>query len=305
VVSQSWPAWATEPIEIVDPDPAWAARAAALREDLEDRLGPWLEGDIEHVGSTAVPGLAAKPVVDLLAPARLGSVADRLHRPLAEAGWELVPPELDGRAWRRLYVLAEGGRRLAHLHLVDPSNPRWCDEVTFRDQLRQRPDLATAYARLKRLAAVAHRDDREAYTDAKSDFVRRVLAEPGANPNANSPSPPRSAGMRVHHVLDLDLEPDALDPSQVVAGSPEVRSLVLHTSPDGRVERGVWEITPGVVTDVEADELFVVVTGRATIEVDEGPTLEVGPGDAVVLEEGWRTRWTIHETLRKVYQATS
>jgi GrpB-like predicted nucleotidyltransferase (UPF0157 family)/uncharacterized cupin superfamily protein len=302
-VSETWPAWATEPIEIVDPDPAWTARAAALREDLEDRLGPWLEGDIEHVGSTAVPGLAAKPVLDLLAPVRLGSVAAELHRPLAEAGWELVPPELDGRAWRRLYVLAEGSRRRAHLHLVDPSDPRWCDEVTFRDRLRQRPDLAAAYARLKRLAAAAHRDDREAYTDAKSDFVHRVLAEPGADPTSPPPQT-RSAGMRVHHVLDLDLEPDDLDPSQVVAGSPEVRSLVLHTSPDGRVERGVWEITPGVVTDVEADELFVVVTGRATIEIEEGPTLEVGPGDAVVLEEGWRTRWTIHETLRKVYQVT-
>jgi GrpB-like predicted nucleotidyltransferase (UPF0157 family)/uncharacterized cupin superfamily protein len=302
VVSESWPAWATEPIEVVDPDPAWATRAASLRADLEDRLGPWLEGSIEHVGSTAVPGLAAKPVIDLLAPVRLIAVADRLHGPLVEGGWELVPPELDGRAWRRLYVLAEGSRRRAHLHLVDPSHPRWSDEVTFRDQLRQRPDLASDYARLKRLAATAHRDDREAYTDAKSDFVRRVLAEPAADPA--SPPPTRSAVMTVHHVLDLDLEPEELDPSQVLGGSPQVHAKVLHTSVDGRVERGVWQITPGVVTDVEADELFVVVTGRATIEVEDGPTLEVGPGDAVVLEDGWRTRWTVHETLRKVYQVT-
>lgn len=64
-------------------------------------------------------------------------------------------------------------------------------------------------------------------------------------------------------------------------------------------------ITPGVVTDVEADELFVVLSGRATIEVEGGPTLVVGPGDVAVLPEGAVTRWTVHETLRKVYQITA
>jgi uncharacterized protein len=105
-------------------------------------------------------------------------------------------------------------------------------------------------------------------------------------------------------VAALELEPDELPVDQVVAGTPQVSSRVLDVSADGRIERGVWQITPGIVTDVEADELFVVVTGRATIEVEGGPTLEVGPGDAVVLEAGWRTRWTVHETLRKVYQVT-
>lgn len=108
-------------------------------------------------------------------------------------------------------------------------------------------------------------------------------------------------------VADVALEPDTLDPEQVVAGDPRTASCVLHESrgegPGGRVvERGVWEITPGVVTDVEADELFVVLSGRATIEIEGGPTLRVGPGDVAVLPEGAVTRWTVHETLRKVYQ---
>lgn len=64
---------------------------------------------------------------------------------------------------------------------------------------------------------------------------------------------------------------------------------------------GIWQITPGVVTDTEADELFVVVGGRATIEVEGGDTLEVGPGSACVLREGDKTTWTVHETLRKAY----
>jgi uncharacterized cupin superfamily protein len=73
---------------------------------------------------------------------------------------------------------------------------------------------------------------------------------------------------------------------------------------DDVVERGIWQITPGTVTDVEADEMFVVISGRATISVDGGATFDVGPGDVCVLEAGARTTWTVHETLRKVYQIT-
>ncbi|MFI1506937.1 cupin domain-containing protein [Streptomyces sp. NPDC020597] len=103
------------------------------------------------------------------------------------------------------------------------------------------------------------------------------------------------------HVPDAALEPDPLDPSQIVSGSPEVSGRVVCQSDDGRQIRGIWQITPGVVTDTEADELFVVVSGSATVEVEGGPTLTVGPGDMAVLREGDRTTWTVHETLRKVY----
>ena len=110
-------------------------------------------------------------------------------------------------------------------------------------------------------------------------------------------------------VADAVLTPDELDPAQVLAGDPRAAGVVLHESPaagpGGRtVERGVWEITPGVVTDVEADEVFVVLSGRATIEFEDAPSLEAGPGDVVVLPEGAVTRWTVHETLRKFYQIT-
>ncbi|MEV0007078.1 cupin domain-containing protein [Streptomyces sp. NPDC051840] len=107
------------------------------------------------------------------------------------------------------------------------------------------------------------------------------------------------------HIPDADLEPDPLDPAQIVEGSPEVSGKVLWESEDGRRVRGIWQITPGVVTDTEADELFVVVSGRATIEVADGPVLTVGPGDLCVLREGDRTTWTVHETLRKAYEITT
>ncbi|WP_405595732.1 cupin domain-containing protein [Streptomyces sp. NBC_01410] len=107
------------------------------------------------------------------------------------------------------------------------------------------------------------------------------------------------------HIPDADLEPDPLDPAQIVRGTPEVSGRVLWESEDGRNIRGIWQITPGVVTDTEANELFVVVSGRATIAVEGGPTFDVGPGDACVLREGDRTTWTVHETLRKAYQITT
>ncbi|MFB7631536.1 cupin domain-containing protein [Streptomyces sp. NPDC056149] len=112
---------------------------------------------------------------------------------------------------------------------------------------------------------------------------------------------PASFVVNVPGLADAELEPEPLDPEQVVSGDPVVTGKVLWESPDGCQIRGIWQITPGVVTDTEANELFVVVSGRATIEVEGGPVLEVGPGDACVLREGDRTRWTVHETLRKAY----
>ncbi|MER6787486.1 cupin domain-containing protein [Streptomyces sp. NPDC000658] len=103
------------------------------------------------------------------------------------------------------------------------------------------------------------------------------------------------------HIADADLEPDPLDPAQIVSGAPEVSGKVVWESDDGRQLRGIWQITPGVVTDTEADELFVVISGSATIEIEGGPVLSVGPGDMAVLREGDRTTWTVHETLRKAY----
>jgi len=107
-------------------------------------------------------------------------------------------------------------------------------------------------------------------------------------------------------VAELELTEEPLDPTHIVAGTPVVSHRALHTSADGRIERGVWQITPGTVTDVEADEMFVVISGSATIELlTSGRSLTVGPGDVCVFAAGEHTRWTVHRTLRKVYQLTS
>ncbi|MFG2221617.1 cupin domain-containing protein [Streptomyces sp. NPDC048644] len=122
---------------------------------------------------------------------------------------------------------------------------------------------------------------------------------------AGSDVAPASFVVNISGIPDAELEPELLDPAQIVSGEPVVTGKVLWESPDGRQVRGIWQITPGVVTDTEASELFVVVSGRATIEVEGGAVLQVGPGDACVLREGDRTRWTVHETLRKAYHISS
>ncbi len=96
-----------------------------------------------------------------------------------------------------------------------------------------------------------------------------------------------------------ELTSDPLDPSQVVSGNPQVSTYEVLDSEALAV--GIWQHTSGVSTDVEVDEIFVVLAGRATIEVAGGPTLQVGPGDVGVLEAGAETTWTIHEDLRKIY----
>lgn len=172
-----WPAWASEPVRIVAPDPHWPHLAAGLITRITPLLNDLLDGEVAHIGSTAVPHLPAKPVLDLLAPTQDLDRAHEVVDALADDGWALVPPELDGRPWRRLFVLAEGDRRCAHLHLLERGHPRVRASLAFRDVLRTDPDTARRYARLKHRAARAHPDDREAYTAAKTAFIEQVLAE--------------------------------------------------------------------------------------------------------------------------------
>lgn len=88
----------------------------------------------------------------------------------------------------------------------------------------------------------------------------------------------------------------------VVSGSP--RQGVTELGAIGGVETGIWELRGGVVTDTEVDELFVVLSGSALIELlDEDRTVEVGPGDVMRLLAGSRTRWTVEDHIRKVYIA--
>jgi uncharacterized cupin superfamily protein len=105
---------------------------------------------------------------------------------------------------------------------------------------------------------------------------------------------------------DVELHEEPLEPGSIVAGSPRVHEgeIAEAATAHGTLSTGVWRCGEGVVTDVEVDETFVVLSGRATIE-HEGRSHEVGPGDVCVLPAGAGTRWTIHEELTKIFVTLS
>lgn len=131
---------------------------------------------IEHVGSTAVPGLGAKPIVDILLGAPTLAIVERHIPGLVETGYRYVPEFERAMPERRYLVKTHGHPGYFHLHAVVYDTPFWRDQIAFRDILREDPGYAERYWRLKSTLAVRLRNDRAAYTDAKSEFIRNALA---------------------------------------------------------------------------------------------------------------------------------
>lgn len=161
------------------PDDAWRQCGEQECGRLDGALAEWLVVPVEHVGSTAVPAVAAKPILDLQAAVADLDCAASVAAVLAPAGWHQVPRELDGWPWRRFLVKVDGGRRVAHLHLMSSTHPRWRQQLEFRDALLADAGLAQRYAALKMRLALQHSDDREAYTAGKGEFIAAVLQQRG------------------------------------------------------------------------------------------------------------------------------
>jgi GrpB-like predicted nucleotidyltransferase (UPF0157 family) len=164
-----------EPIQLAPPDPAWPARFELERAALQEAIGEWVHGGIHHVGSTAVPGLEAKPIIDILAGVRDLEPARACFVQLAGLGYLYAPYLPEEMHW---FCKPDPARRTHHLHLIPAGSERFRDELAFRDLLRADPEIADRYAALKRALAERHRNDREGYTEAKSAFVRASLSRP-------------------------------------------------------------------------------------------------------------------------------
>ncbi len=135
----------------------------------------WVE-DIEHIGSTAIPGLDAKPVVDVMAGLSSMADADPCVEPLVGLGYSYWAEGAEPH--HRLFVRFANPERTArthNLHLVEAGSWYWEERLLFRDYLREHPETVLAYASLKRDLAGHHRNDREAYTAAKAGFVSEVV----------------------------------------------------------------------------------------------------------------------------------
>ena len=163
-------------VEIVDYDPRWPILFDEEAERLRATLDPSLIVGLEHFGSTAIPGLSAKPIIDILIAVR--SLAD------AQASFVEPLRNLDYVYWAenprkdRLFFVKGmppfGSKRSHHVHVTEPHGELW-QRLAFRDYLRAHPEEAAIYEQLKRRLATEHKRDREAYTDAKSAYIESVM----------------------------------------------------------------------------------------------------------------------------------
>ncbi len=172
---QSLAAAINEPVSLQAHDPAWS-RAFELERDRLQRVLPGVFVAIEHIGSTAVAGLVAKPIIDLLAGVESLDDADCWIDRLCHNGYT-TSREFNATLGDRKWLMRwRDGHRTHHLHIVIVGGAPWSERLAFRDALRSDPALVSRYAELKAKLAARHPDDREAYTDAKAAFVRVATA---------------------------------------------------------------------------------------------------------------------------------
>jgi GrpB-like predicted nucleotidyltransferase (UPF0157 family) len=164
------------PIVIAEYSAAWPMMFEQEREVVREALGKLVVA-IDHIGSTAIPGLPAKPIIDLLVGIRsLEEARAFAVKPLVQLGYVYIP---EYEAWlpdELFFRKGVPGPWTHHVHVMEPGNPRWEDHLRFRDYLRAHAATAAAYADLKRTLAQRFGQDIGAYRDAKDDFVRDVLA---------------------------------------------------------------------------------------------------------------------------------
>lgn len=170
-----WSNATEDTVEIVDPDPSWAEQFTIESDAIKRALQP-LELCIEHFGSTAIPNLPAKPIIDIFIILGDVSIWPQLLNPLSSLGyiyWAENPRK------DRMFLVKGmppfGSRRSHHVHVRTPTDTM--AELVFRDWLRGHPADAVRYAKLKRELAERFKSNRETYTTAKGEFIELILTQ--------------------------------------------------------------------------------------------------------------------------------
>ena len=231
-------------LRLVPHDPAWPERFAAEAARIRAALGTRALA-VEHVGSTAVPGLMGKPVLDVAIAVAGEADADACVAPLSSLGYEHRGPYGDDPR-RRYYVRDEGGARVAQIHLYILPAAAWDEKLAFRDALRADPSLAAAYEAEKRRVAGEVGWDKGAYSVAKGPFVERVHAglrasgrlaplPPGDDSRERSPSNPADPHMSRFAPDFFDSVYRETPPWDVGEAQPELRALLDAWPPAGPV----------------------------------------------------------------------
>lgn len=164
-----------DPIEIVPYDKDWTASFEQERRRVEPALRPWLIGSVEHVGSTAVPGLSAKPIIDMMAMVASYEDARGAIAAMEAVGWTHVWESGDEELRRWSFCYPDPAWRTHHLHVVEYVSQLGRDCLAFRDHLRHHPEDAQRYADIKQSLASLHHDDRPAYRSGKAPFIEEIM----------------------------------------------------------------------------------------------------------------------------------
>ena len=176
------------PVELVPHSPAWATRAMEETARLKAALHEVLVA-VHHVGSTSIPGIVAKPIVDLIPEVTSLEAIDAAKKQVVALGYEWWGEY--GMAGRRYCTFADpmSGKRIVQLHCFPTGSPHITRHVAFRDFMRRHPDKARAYEAEKTRARDQHPDDSHAYMAAKSAWIAAVEAEALAEWQAAEPRP--------------------------------------------------------------------------------------------------------------------
>lgn len=163
----------SHPVVIVDYDPEWPKIYEKEKQEILKVIGHMVRS-IEHVGSTSIPGLGAKPIIDIIAGVGDEKAADECVRILADIGYDDVTPQPETHDW--YYCLGKRlGNIYCHLHLVKDRSSFWENHILFRDYLRGEPDVAREYYELKKSLAEKFRCERLKYNLAKTEFITSVV----------------------------------------------------------------------------------------------------------------------------------
>lgn len=164
--------WTDEPVHLVPYDASWPERYEQERARLSDAIDEWATGGIHHIGSTSVPGLDAKPIIDILVGVPDLELPPECFERLAGLGYVHAPYRIGEMHW---FCKPDPRRRTHHLHLVSVDSPRFRDELVFRDHLRAHRETAVEYSALKHQLASIFEHDRNSYTHAKGGFICETL----------------------------------------------------------------------------------------------------------------------------------
>ena len=159
-----------QPVALADYDPAWPQMFEAERRRLMEAL-PGMFIEVDHIGSTAVPGMRSKPLIDMLAGVATMEDAFAINGLIDRIGYT-TSPELNATLKTRQWFMRQSrGQRTHHLHVVVHGSRDWRIRVQFRDRLRNEPELRHRYEALKADLAKRFANDRDSYTEGKSTFI--------------------------------------------------------------------------------------------------------------------------------------